>query len=154
RNLTGKRENPVSQALGKLDIGWTLTRTPLTIFGRSDALTLATNLTGILRVTGQAASGAGGLIGSITGVIRSDLGPNAQNLATGLLDQRAEIKSNVMVTARPQLLPNWRIEPNLTGQVSVADGGLSIVGIKLNVSNEVKPFIDRAVDDQIKTLQA
>src|SRR5262249_37186028 len=70
------------------------------------------------------------------------------------LDQRAEIKSNVMVTARPQLLPNWRIEPNLTGQVSVADGGLSIVGIKLNVSNEVKPFIDRAVDDQIKSLQA
>jgi len=58
-----------------------------------------------------------------------------------------------MVTARPQLLPTWRIEPNLSGQVAVADGGLSVVGIKINVSNEVKPFIDRAVSDQIGTLQ-
>ena len=60
----------------------------------------------------------------------------------------------MVVTARPQLQPNWRIEPNLTGQVSVADGGLSVVGIKINVSSEVKPFIDRAVNDQIGTLQS
>jgi len=154
RNLSGKRDNPLSQALGKLDIGWNLSRSPLVIAGRSEALSLSTNLTGILRVTGQAAAGAGGLVGSITGVINSELGRNVGNLATGLLDQRAEIKSNVLVTARPQLLPSWRIEPNLTGQVAVADGGLSVIGIKINVSNEVKPFIDRAVNDQIGTLQA
>ena len=154
RNLSGKRDNPLSQALGKLDIGWNLSRSPLVVAGRSEGLTLSTNLTGILRVTGQAASGAGGLLGSITGVISPELGRTTGNLATGLLDQRAEIKSNVMVTARPQLLPTWRIEPNLSGQVAVADGGLSVVGIKINVSNEVKPFIDRAVSDQINTLQA
>jgi len=154
RSLSGQRDNPISQALGKLDIGWTLNRSPLAVVGRSEGLTLSTNLTGILRVTGQAAQGAGGLVGSITGVISQELGRNAQNLATGLLDQRAEIKSNVMVTARPALLPTWRIEPNLSGQVSVADGGLSVVGIKINVSNEVKPFIDRAVNDQISTLQS
>ena len=38
RNLAGKRENPLSQALGKLDIGWTLTRTPLTVAGRQRRL--------------------------------------------------------------------------------------------------------------------
>ena len=154
RNLSGKRDNPLSQALGKLDIGWNLSRSPLTVAGRSDGLTLATNLTGILRVTGQAAQSAGGLLGSITGAISPELGRNAQNLATGLLDQRAEIKSNVLVTARPQCLPTWRIEPNLTGQVAVSDGGLSVVGIKINVSSEVKPFIDKAVNEQISTLQA
>jgi hypothetical protein len=37
---------------------------------------------------------------------------------------------------------------------SVADGGLSVLGIKINVSSEVKPFIDHAVNDQINTLQA
>ena len=153
RNLSGKRDNPLSQALGKLDIGWNLSRSPLVVAGRAEGLSLSTSLTGILRVTGQAASGAGGLVGTITGVISPELGRNVGNLATGLLDQRAEIKSNVMVTARPQLLPTWRIEPNLTGQVAVADGGLSVVGIKINVANEVKPFIDRAVNDQIGTLQ-
>ena len=154
RNLTGRRENPLSQVLGKLDIDWTLNRTPITVAGHAEGLTLATNLTGMLRVTGQAAQGAGGLVGAITGIIGQEIGRDAQNLATGLLDQRAEIKSNVAVTARPQLLPTWRIEPNLTGQVAVADGGLSVIGIKINVSNEVKPFIERAVNDQINTLQA
>jgi Domain of unknown function (DUF4403) len=154
RNLSGKRDNPLSQALGQLDIGWTLSRSPLSVAGRAEGLTLATNLTGVLRVTGQAAQGAGGLLGSITGAISPELGRNAQNLATGLLDQRAEIKSNVIVTARPQFLPTWRIEPNLSGQVAVADGGLSVVGIKINVSNEVKPFIDKAVSESIGTLQS
>ena len=153
RNLAGKRENPLSQALGKLEIGWTLSRSPLTVAGRAEGLNLSTNLTGILRVTGQAASTTGGLVGSITGVLSQDLGRNAQNLATGLLDQRAEIKSNVLVTVRPMLQTNWRIEPNMTGQVSVADSGLTVVGIKINVANEVKPFIDRAVNDQIGQLQ-
>jgi hypothetical protein len=77
RNLSGKRDNPLSQALGKLDIGWNLSRSPLVIAGRSEGLSLSTNLTGILRVTGQAAAGAGGLVGSITGVINSELGRNA-----------------------------------------------------------------------------
>jgi Domain of unknown function (DUF4403) len=57
------------------------------------------------------------------------------------------------VTVRPMLQPNWRLEPNMTGQVSVAESGLTVVGIKINVSNEVKPFIDRAVNDQIAQLQ-
>jgi len=31
RNLTGKRDNPLSDLLGKADIGWTMTRGPLAI---------------------------------------------------------------------------------------------------------------------------
>jgi hypothetical protein len=153
RNLSGKRDNPLSEALGKIDIGWTLTRTPISVAGRPEGLALSTSLTGILRATGQIANQAGGLAGTLAGVIGSNIGSNVQKLTTGLLDQRAEIRSNVVVIARPALQSTWRIEPNLTGQVSVADGGISIAGIKLNVSNEVKPFIDRAVSDQIGTLQ-
>ena len=106
-------------------------------------LTLATNLTGVLRVTGQAAQGAGGLLGSITGAISPELGRNAQNLATGLLDQRAEIKSNVLVTARPQLLTTWRIEPNLSGQVAVADGGTitKTLGSRATVTSSANPSV-------------
>jgi hypothetical protein len=154
RNLSGKRDNPISQALGRIEIGWTLARGPIAVAGRPEGLTLSTALTGVMRATGQAATGAGGLVGTLAGVINPETGRNAQNLATGLLDQRAEIRSNVTVTARPALLPTWRIEPNLSGQMTIADGGLSIVGVKINVSNEVKPFIDRAVNEQINALQA
>jgi len=153
RNLAGKRDNPLSEALGKIDIGWTLSRSPIAVAGRPEGLALSTSLTGILRATGQVATQAGGLAGTLAGVVGSKIGSNVQKLTTGLLDQRAEIRSNVVVIARPSIQPTWRIEPNLTGQVSVADGGISIVGIKLNVSNEVKPFIDRAVSDQIGALQ-
>jgi hypothetical protein len=154
RQLAGKRDNPLTEVLGKVDIGWTLTRSPLTVNGRPEGLSLGTQLTGILKATGQVASQAGNLTGAITGLIGSNLGKQTQALTAGLLDQRAEIRSNVLVTARPTLQPTWRIEPNLSGQVSVADGGLSIAGIKINVSNEVKPFIDQAVNEQIKLLDS
>ena len=72
RNLSGKRDNPLSQALGKVDIGWTLNRAPRSRSrdGRKGS-TLSTTLTGILRVTGQAAARAGGLVGTLTGVVGS-----------------------------------------------------------------------------------
>src|SRR4029079_8929750 len=61
---------------------------------------------------------------------------------------------NVTVTSRPSLLPAWRIEPNLAGQVSLSDASLSILGAKLKVANELKPLLDRAVNEQIGTLQS
>ncbi len=77
-----------------------------------------------------------------------------QGLTGKTLDQRADIRGNVTVTSRPALLPTWRLEPNLAGQVSIADASLSILGVKLSVSNEVKPLLDRAVNEQIAALQA
>src|SRR5262249_871791 len=39
-------------------------------------------------------------------------------------------------------------------QVALADASLAILGVKLSVSNELKPFIDRAVNEQVAALQA
>jgi hypothetical protein len=153
-SLSGKRDNPIGEALARIDIGWSLSRGPIVVTGRGEGLVLSTSLTGVLRATGQVAKEAGSIAGSLAGLINSNLGRGGQALTTGLLDQRAEVRSNVTVTARPTFLPNWRIEPNLSGQISVADGGLSIAGIKINVANEVKPFIDRAVNEQIAALQS
>lgn len=154
RNLTGKRDNPLSEALGKADIGWTVGRGPMTIGGRPPkSLAISTVLNGTLRITGQIANAAGGLTGTITGFLGSDIGRGVQNLTQRILDQRADIRGNVTVTSRPQLQSNWRIEPNLTGQVTVADGGVTIAGIKLNVGGEVKPMLDRAVNEQMTALQ-
>ncbi|HWP26848.1 MAG TPA: DUF4403 family protein [Xanthobacteraceae bacterium] len=153
-SLSGKRDNPIGEALARIDIGWSLSRSPIIASGRGDGLTLSTSLTGVLRATGQAAKEAGTIAGSLAGLIGPNLGRGAQTLTTGLLDQRAEVRSTVTVTAKPTFRSDWRIEPNLSGQISVADGGLSIAGIKINVANEVKPFIDRAVNQQIAALQA
>src|SRR4029077_13376169 len=43
---------------------------------------------------------------------------------------------------------------NLTGQANIGDANLSVVGVKLNLSREVKPLLDRAVGEQMATLQA
>ena len=153
RNLEGKRDNPLSELLGKADIGWTIERGRMTVAGRPpESVAIATTVNGSMRVTGQIANQAGNLTGAITGLLGAEAGRNIGNLATRALDQRADIRGNVTVTSRPQLTQNWRIEPNLSGQVTIADGGLTIAGVKLNVASEVKPLLDRTVNDQMAVL--
>jgi hypothetical protein len=154
RNLTGKRDNPVTQLLQNAEIGWTIERGPLAVAGRPDALVVSSVLNGAFRVTGQIAAQAGNITGAIGNFLGGRLGQDLQNLTGKTLDQRADIRGNVTMTARPALLPTWRLEPNLTGQVAIADASLSILGIKLSVSNEVKPLLDRTVNEQIAALQA
>jgi hypothetical protein len=149
---TGKSENPLGNLLGKADIGWTIARGPLVVQGAPGGLNISTTLNGSLRVTGQLANQGGNLTGAIGGLLGGHLGGEVQKLTTRVLDQRADIRGNVAVTAKPALLPNWRIEPNLSGQVGIADGGLSIAGVKLNVSNEVKPLLDKTVNEQVASL--
>jgi hypothetical protein len=58
------------------------------------------------------------------------------------------------MTARPQLAANWRVEPNLTAQVNLGDTNLSVAGARVNVPAQVKPVIDKTVNDQIAAVQA
>jgi hypothetical protein len=120
--------------------------------GSSTGLNIATTLNGSLRVTGQLANQGGNLTGAVTGLLGGRLGSDVQKLTTRVLDQRADIRGNVTVTSKPALLPSWRLEPNLSGYVGIADGGMTIAGLKLNVSNEVKPLLDKTVNEQIGNL--
>src|SRR6201994_3322489 len=52
RNFGGKADNPVSQILQDADIGWTVSRGPISATGAQDVLSLATPLTGGLKNTG------------------------------------------------------------------------------------------------------
>src|SRR5262249_4011442 len=133
RELSGKRDNPLSQLLGKADIGWTLTRGPFSVAGGAGGRAAPTALNGTLRVTGQIADQAGNIGGALGGLLGGDVGRNLQNLTGKTLDQRADVRGNVTVTARPILNTNWRIDPNLNAQVAIGDSALSIAGIKLSV---------------------
>ena len=154
RDLTGKRDNPVSQLLSNAEFGWTITRGPLGVTGKPEALAVATALTGTFRATGQLSGQAGNLTGAIGNLLGGGLGQRVQNLTEKTLDQRADIKGNVTVTSKPAVLPAWRVEPNLAAQVTIADASMAIMGVKLNIGNEVKPLLDRTVNEQVASLQA
>ena len=154
RNLTGKGDNPLTQLLGKADIGWTLTRGPFVVVGRSEALTVTTALNGTLRLTGQVASRAGNVSGALGNLVNSDVGHGLQNIAGRTLDQRADLRGTVAVSARPIIDNNWRIEPNLSAQVAMGASALSIAGVKVEVGDQVKPLLDRTVNEQVATLTA
>jgi hypothetical protein len=154
RNLTGKGDNPLAQLLGKADIGWTLTRGPFVVVGRSEALTVTTALNGTLRLTGQVASRAGNVSGTLGNLINSDVGHGLQNIAGRTLDQRADLRGTVAVSARPIIDTDWRIEPNLSAQVAMGASALSIAGVKVEVGDQVKPLLERTVNEQVAALTA
>jgi hypothetical protein len=153
RDLSGKSNNPFGSLLSQADIGISVARGPIAVTGRAEALTITTPLNGTLRVTGQIATQAGNLTGSIGGLLGSAVGKRLQDLTGKVLDQRADIRGNVVMLSHPALTSAWRIEPNLTAQVAIGDGAMSLAGLKINVANEVKPLVDRSVNEQVALLQ-
>ena len=155
RTFAGKADNPVPQILQNADIGWTASRGAITATGAQDVLSLATPLTGTLNVTGSLSSKATGAVGDALGSL---LGGNVAKQIGSVnikgLNASAEIKGNVTITARPKLAAAWRIEPNLTAQVTLGDTSLSVAGARVNVPAQVKPLIDKTVADQLTAVQA
>jgi hypothetical protein len=154
RNLSGKPQNPVSQLLQAAELDFTITRGPLAVSGRPDGLFVTTPLSGTFQARGTltgAANAIGGAIGSLLG---GNIGQQVQGLTGKTFDQHADLHGTVTALARPTIAPNWRLQPNLTAQVNVVDVALPIAGIKLSVSNEVKPVLDDMVRQQINGLEA
>ncbi len=150
RNFAGKADNPVSQILQNADIGWTASRGPIGVSGGRDILSLNTALTGKLNVTGSLAAKTTGAVGdAIGGLLGSNVGRQISSINIKAVNASAEIKGNVTVTAQPKFAANWRIEPNLNGQVNLGDTSMSVAGARLNVPAQIKPVIDKNVADQI-----
>jgi hypothetical protein len=155
RDFAGKAANPAEQILQNADINWTAARGPISATGAQDVLTLATPLTGTLNITGSLSSKVTGAVGDVLGGL---LGGNAAKQIGSIniknVNASAEIKGNVAMTARPQLSPNWRVEPNLTAQVNLGDTSLTVAGARVSVPAQMKPVIDKAVNDQLAATQA
>src|SRR5258705_773567 len=150
RTLAGKADNPAAQILQNADIGWTAQRGPITATGAQDVLSLATPLTGTLNVTGSLSAKATGAVGDALGSL---LGGNVAKQICSVniknLNANAQIKGNVTITARPKLAAAWRIEPNLAAQVKLGETNLSVAGARVNVPAQVKPLIDKTVNEQL-----
>src|SRR5437762_3912653 len=154
RNFTGKADNPISQILQNADIGWTASRGPIAATGAQDVLSLATPLTGTLNATGSLSAKATGAVGDALGsLLGGNVAKQIGSVNIKSLNANAEIKGNVTITARPKLAAAWRIEPNLAAQVTLGDTNLSVAAARVNVPAQVKPLIDKTVNDQLAAVQ-
>ena len=153
RELAGKNDNPVSSLLSKADIGITVGRGTLGIAGKPNEMAVTAPISGTLRITGQIATQAGNMTGAITGLLDKSIGKTVGQLTSNVLDQRAELRGQVVVHAKPALTADWRLEPNLTSQIALADSSVTLAGFKLDLSNEARPLIEREVNSQIAALQ-
>jgi hypothetical protein len=156
-NLSGKPQNPVSQLLQSADLSFTVTRGPLNVSGQPEALVVSTHLSGAFDARGTitgAANGVGGAISGLIGGLSAGAGQQMQNLVGKGFEQHADLQGTVTAVSRPTISPNWRLSPNLSAQVNVADVVLPIGGVKLSVAGTVKPVLDNAVREQTAALEA
>jgi hypothetical protein len=154
RNLGGKADNPVAQILSDADITWTVARGPIAAAGAQNALALSTPLDGKLTVLGSLSAASGTALGNVLGNV---LGGNAASklgsVSIKSLNANAAIHGTVALTARPEILREWRIDPKLTAQVNIGESSLSVAGVKVAVPAQVKPLIDKTVNEQMAQLQ-
>ncbi|QHO71584.1 hypothetical protein ACH79_02040 [Bradyrhizobium sp. CCBAU 051011] len=154
RSFAGKADNPISQILQNADIGWTASRGPISATGAPDVLSLATPLTGTLNVTGSLSAKATGAVGeALGGLLGGNVAKQIGSVNIKNLNASAEFKGNVVITSRPKIAANWRIEPNLAAQVNLGDTSLTVAGARVNVPAQVKPLIDQNVAEQIALVQ-
>lgn len=154
RNLSGKAENPVSQILSNADISWTVTRGPIVVNGAQNALALSTPLDGKLTVLGSLSAGAGSALGdALGGLLGSNAAKQIGSVSIKSLNASAAIRGNVAMTARPEILTDWHIDPRLTAQVNLGDTTLTVAGARVAVPAQVKPVLDRTVNEQVNLLQ-
>ncbi len=164
RELSGKPDIP-SGPYGP-EITWSIARGAFAVAGRPEGLMLSTSLSGSLRATGQFGPPGGfpGPPGGSPGGFRGPppgfgppggffSGTPGQPPSQNETERRVDIRGNVVLTARPEFLPGWRVQPNLVPQITIADASVSFMGTTLNLSNQVKPLLERTINEQVSALQ-
>lgn len=154
RDLGGKADNPISQILSNADINWTVARGAIVTGAAQNALTVSTPLEGKLTVLGSLNTGSGSQLNNAIGnLLGGDAAKKIGNISIKSVNANAAIRGTAAMTARPEIMPNWRIDPRLTAQVSLGDTSLSVAGARVAVPAQVKPMIDKTVGEQVERLQ-
>jgi hypothetical protein len=157
RNLSGKPQNPVSKLLSDAQLTFSVARGPLAVSGQPNVLLVTTPLSGQFEalgtLTGAVGSGVSSVGSTLGSAIGGSVGQRVQSLAGKAFDQHADIYGTVTTASRPTIASNWRLAPNLSGQVNVVDVVLPIGDLKLSVASAVKPALDSALRDQMSALE-
>ncbi len=164
--FSGKGDNSVSGLLSQADVGIVVSRGPMSVSGKPNALTISTPLTSSVHISGkfiartadQAANLAGDLTNKLGGLLGGDVGKQigkaVGQVATRTLNQTGNIRGEVTVHAEPKLAPNWRLQPNLNADLSLGRGSMSVAGIPIDLANQVRPLISQGVNEGLQKVQA
>jgi hypothetical protein len=154
RKIEGKQDKPTTELLNNASIAWTVERGPLSVAARDERLIISTPLTGAAHLSGQISNAAADLVGALGGIVNQGLGQDLQRLTGRTIGQDAGFRGNLTITSRPALTPNWRLEPNLSGQVSITRAALTFAGVPIEVGDQVKPLLDHSIDEQTAEFQS
>lgn len=146
RDANGTENNPYGDTLGRSQFAWSAVRGPIGMKGTPQGLEISAPVGGTAQLAGQQTNSRD----SISSRLGAILGREAQDFANRMLEQRAEIRGAISVSAQPVLLPNWRFDPNLRGQVAL--GQMQFAGFSFNIADQIKPQLDSAVNQQVATL--
>ena len=103
-----------------------------------------------MNAKGSLSQEAGGAVSQLAGqLFGNKTGEQIGRIAIREINANADIRANVAVQARPQLSANWRVDPNLAAQVSLADTNLNASGVRLNVADQIRPLMDKMLNEQL-----
>jgi antitoxin component of RelBE/YafQ-DinJ toxin-antitoxin module len=169
RDLSGKSEVPLGPS--SAEIAWSAARGGFGVEGGPNGLKLWTQLRGSLRASAQMSGlrppeglgPPGGLFnvprdipGLPPGFLRPPGGqgqPQTQSQNERTNEQSAEISGDVVLTARPTLLPEWRVQPNIVSQVTISEATANFFGMRFSLSDQVRPLLERTINEQVASLQ-
>jgi hypothetical protein len=167
RELSGKPNLPSGPYGSSLEMNWLVNRGGFDVSADRDGLKLATTLDGSLRISGAGLPSFSGPLGfpgpppgfGPPGAFRGPPGfsgppGNQPQQSERSSEQRAALRGDVVRTARPTLLPDWRLQPNLRSQITVDDASITVMGSKLSLSAQIKPLLERAVNEQVSQWQS
>lgn len=154
RNFNGRADNPAPQLIQNADINWAAARGTITATGANNTISLATAVSGTVNAKGSLSQEAGGAISGLVGqLLGGKAGEQVGKISIKQLNANADIRGNVAIQARPQLATNWRVDPNLAAQVNLADTNLNVSGIRLGINDQLRPLMNKMVDEQLGALR-
>ena len=167
RNLSSQdtSNSPSSPNIPGLPFNWSLAREPFAIVGAPRGLTLSSTLRGSIHASSGTMGPQGGPPGGFPGLPPPGfLGgpppppgfgrPPGFPGPSGGSEQSVEFNGQITLTAHPNLRPEWRLNPNLTAQVSIGDAQLTIMGRKVSLSDQLKSVADGIISAQAAAFQA
>ena len=166
RELVGKGDNPVSGLLSEADVGITVSRGSMSVSGKPNVLTVTTPINSSVHISGkfiartadQAANLASGLSDKLGGLLGGDvskqIGKVVGQVATQTLNQTSNLRGEVIVRAEPKLGANWRLQPNLSADLSLGKGSMSVAGVPVDIAGAARPYISQVMNEQLQNLQA
>ncbi len=154
KTFTGTSDRPIEKILDKLVVDMTINRGPLAVSGQAQGLTVTAPLDGAVHATGQLGAEAGKITSALGNLLGGKLGKDVSEFASKPFDQKTALKGSATMSSRPALTANWRIAPNLTGAADLGEIAITIAGAKVNLTNDARPVINNAVNQQLARLEA